>query len=73
MVECSNCSEDAMALASIQVAHELLKCMENLVKGEGLSDLVVQEIHTQYKDDSGMLIVDVPSINCVIFHQRALK
>ena len=53
IVECSRCSEEQMALTSIQAAHELLKCMESLVKGEGLSDLIVQEIHAQYKDDSG--------------------
>lgn len=44
-----------MALTVVQATHDLVTCMEMLVKGEGLSDLMVQEIHRQYRDDmSGM-------------------
>ena len=53
--ECCHCDNSAVCISSVQLIADLLTSVEQLVKGQGLSDNMVEEIHAQYKETDGEL------------------
>ncbi len=64
--ECCNCNDSAICISTVNLINDLLTSIEQLVKGQGLTNYMIREIHTQYKELEGKYFVCCSSLNIII-------